>query len=630
MKNNMNFATLAKARERMEDSSDGQFGRCGNWKVALGGYDMGYEVYFKGTPVARVNYEIGEFELYNPGDDGYIGTDDIKAFLQAMDARKFVDVTEYDDEAFESTKRRHTMKKTMAKEARLPVMWAIDFRDYHTAIHGLIYAKDRKVVEQFYERLSAIFDEEDPDLQEMDYQQLWDEFSGKVQQIDEIDYRDIGKLPSGKYGIIIDGVEYRIVNQPWIDLYEESRKGVKESTRKTMKKIVKESSELEQFLIKKEKEFKPSRVNPSWDESEDKIWAVQEYLSQMGEFTDEDREFLKHTDPEMLSLEDEPMEESKKVVDEAEGEEFSVGDQVIWQDNVWEVVDSRFDKIVEHYCYDLVEPESGEEAFDIAESELCAYDGGVYESKKPAKESTADDDGTPKIYVGTYAKYNDGSIDGKWVDLTAFDTYDEFVDYCRSLHKDEKDPEFMVQDFENYPKKWYHEGGLPTEEEFDKIVEFYQMDDSRKEAYEAFVNYTGDDDIEKFQESYECEYTSDSDFGYYLIDEFGFEGIQNLDYYFDYDAFGRDLMMDYNMGEEGETDADGEPQDPDHYYDQDGYDMGEYESDKKVAEDFVDNMGGVEALGKETCQNYFDYEAFGRDCLINDFFVSDGYVFRNY
>ena len=78
--------------------------------------------------------------------------------------------------------------------------------------------------------------------------------------------------------------------------------------------------DLEQFLIKKEKEFKPSRVNPSWDESEDKVWAVQEYLSQMGEFTDEDREFLKHTDPEMLSLEDDPMEESKKIVKESEND----------------------------------------------------------------------------------------------------------------------------------------------------------------------------------------------------------------------------------------------------------------------------------------------------------------------
>jgi hypothetical protein len=58
-------------------------------------------------------------------------------------------------------------------------------------------------------------------------------------------------------------------------------------------------------LAEKEKEFKPSGVNPSWDESEDKVWAVQEYLSQMGEFTDEDREYLRQTAPELLSLEEE-------------------------------------------------------------------------------------------------------------------------------------------------------------------------------------------------------------------------------------------------------------------------------------------------------------------------------------
>ena len=67
-------------------------------------------------------------------------------------------------------------------------------------------------------------------------------------------------------------------------------------------------------MSEKEKEFKPSGVNPSWDESEDKVWAVQEYLSQMGEFTDEDREYLKQTAPELLSLEE---EEEEDIVNES-------------------------------------------------------------------------------------------------------------------------------------------------------------------------------------------------------------------------------------------------------------------------------------------------------------------------
>ena len=73
--------------------------------------------------------------------------------------------------------------------------------------------------------------------------------------------------------------------------------------------------------------------------------------------------------------------------------------------------------------------------------------------KKIMKESE-DKEVTPKVYVSTYAKYNDGSLGGEWVDLTDFDTYEDFVDYCSELHKDENDPEFMVQDYEGYPSSW--------------------------------------------------------------------------------------------------------------------------------------------------------------------------------
>lgn len=59
--------------------------------------------------------------------------------------------------------------------------------------------------------------------------------------------------------------------------------------------------------------------------------------------------------------------------------------------------------------------------------------------------------GNPKVYVGTYAKYNNGSLSGQWVDLTQFANYSEFVKKCRTIHKDESDPELMIQDYENFP-----------------------------------------------------------------------------------------------------------------------------------------------------------------------------------
>ena len=35
-----------------------------------------------------------------------------------------------------------------------------------------------------------------------------------------------------------------------------------------------------------------------------------------------------------------------------------------------------------------------------------------------------------RIYVGTYAKYNEGSLRGKWIDLSECYDQDEFMEVC--------------------------------------------------------------------------------------------------------------------------------------------------------------------------------------------------------
>ena len=59
-----------------------------------------------------------------------------------------------------------------------------------------------------------------------------------------------------------------------------------------------------------------------------------------------------------------------------------------------------------------------------------------------------------KVYVGTYAKYNAGSLKGAWIDLDKFKNYEEFVKECRRVHRGEHDPEFMVQDVEHDGADW--------------------------------------------------------------------------------------------------------------------------------------------------------------------------------
>ena len=75
----------------------------------------------------------------------------------------------------------------------------------------------------------------------------------------------------------------------------------------------------------------------------------------------------------------------------------------------------------------------------------------------------------PQVYVGTYRKYNNGSIKGEWVDITKFDNYAQFVTACRLIHCNEEDPEFMIQDHQYLPdglgcSEWI------TEQEFDDII----------------------------------------------------------------------------------------------------------------------------------------------------------------
>jgi hypothetical protein len=85
----LNFAALAKAMERLDDSDDGMEGRCGNWELRLGGYDHGYGIYFKGQEIGRVNYEWKEYEIYH---DDFISKEQLTEFLTAIDARGFKDI----------------------------------------------------------------------------------------------------------------------------------------------------------------------------------------------------------------------------------------------------------------------------------------------------------------------------------------------------------------------------------------------------------------------------------------------------------------------------------------------------------------------------------------------------------
>lgn len=131
-----------------------------------------------------------------------------------------------------------------------------------------------------------------------------------------------------------------------------------------------------------------------------------------------------------------------------------------------------------------------------------------------------------KLYVGTYAKYNSGSIEGKWLDLDDFADADEFEEACRELHSDEADPELMFQDIDyehDWEKALYCESAIPSDywDIRDALDKSY-IDDN---IFDAWVSATSEqvdsDAVGKCEEQY-CGKMSGEEYAEQLCEECGY------------------------------------------------------------------------------------------------------------
>ena len=167
-------------------------------------------------------------------------------------------------------------------------------------------------------------------------------------------------------------------------------------------------------------------------------------------------------------------------------------------------------------------------------------------------EQTNDNE-TPALYCGTYGKYNSGNLRGMWVDLSTFDSYDDFINFCKAIHADEADPELMYKYHKNIHYALYHES--MGEKGFEKIMEYCEMcDDYGVSAVDDFLEWYSAEDLDMMHDSYAGVYDSKEDFAREIVSDcYDIEKMMgNLSYYFDYDAFARDLFMcDYYFGSHG-------------------------------------------------------------------------------
>jgi antirestriction protein len=190
----------------------------------------------------------------------------------------------------------------------------------------------------------------------------------------------------------------------------------------------------------------------------------------------------------------------------------------------------------------------------------------IIKTKKYANGGSMSDD-TPKIYVADLAAYNNGKLIGEWLDLSDYDSGEEVMDAISELLE-----------------KWSKESGEEREE---FAIHDYENFDSS-----LYSEYMGEGDFDMVIKSYKVSKE---------------KGIPM--------SVISNIMSQYS------------PDDLSDWVD-DRYE-GEFNSDEDLAYHYVDMIGGLENVGQDTLERYFDYESFGRD-LSYDYTEIDGHYFRTY
>lgn len=223
-------------------------------------------------------------------------------------------------------------------------------------------------------------------------------------------------------------------------------------------------------------------------------------------------------------------------------------------------------------------------------------------------------------------KYNEGGLDYVWVSFPCDE--DDFQEYLKQIGigEDSGDgsvyEEYFFSDWDT-DYDWVDLSNLGENEDFDDVNEYAKslesiVDDDKEEEFKAAMEYSGDfhdavdlvetDSVVKISDESQSS-KMDEAIGYSYVDSIGFSGLSNVENYFDYEAYGRDIRIEYYPMEAGD------PETAEEYW------CGDERADDEEIGRAVVNQLGWDGVGKESQERYFDYEAFGRDLQIDLTFV---------
>lgn len=150
-----------------------------------------------------------------------------------------------------------------------------------------------------------------------------------------------------------------------------------------------------------------------------------------------------------------------------------------------------------------------------------------------------------KVYVGTYRKYNEGSLKGDWLDLTDYSSKEDFIEACLELHDDEQDPELMFQDWEDIPADFIGESHID-----EKVWDWLELSEDEQKTVAIYMDEVDRNaPIQEALDCYEGEFDSEEDWAMDFWEHTGMLGevpkyAQN---YIDYEQFAKDAQMGGDM-----------------------------------------------------------------------------------
>ncbi len=177
---------------------------------------------------------------------------------------------------------------------------------------------------------------------------------------------------------------------------------------------------------------------------------------------------------------------------------------------------------------------------------------------------------TTKIYVASLADYNAGRLHGVWINVDGGVTdADDIQQAVAEMLRKSKHPNVRVEcpecegDAEGC-EACHAIGTVPSAEEwaihdhegfggmvgeystFEEVATHAKMIDKHGAAWTAYVSWTCEScpDEDGFEDAYNGEWDSREDFARHMADEC-LDIPESMASYFDYEAFARDLFMDY-------------------------------------------------------------------------------------